>query len=211
MDSKRDFCADPLWDLNLTWYTEEPDFTHCFHSTVLVYIPCALLWLGLPVKFYEWKSSTSRSIPWTPILLARMFALSLLILDCLAQCIFEWTAERPIANILAPVVYLMTFALAMGLEWQDVKSGVSSSGVQYGLWFLLAITSTFTFTSFVRFPNDHPVGESTLFFIFYALVMAEFFLVSWASPPGKYTEFKGKFNSLRLRATLTFDDDELLW
>ena len=190
---RRAFCSDPLWDLNLTWYTDEPDFTHCFHSTVLVYLPCAFLWLGLPVKLYEWRSSTSRQIPWTPIILARMFAHCLLILDCLAQCIFEWTAtpERPIANILAPLIFLATFALAIGLEWQDLKNGVSSSGVQYGLWFLLAITSTLTFTSFVRFPNDHPVGESTLFFIFYALVIVEFFLVSWASPPGKYKEFKG--------------------
>ena len=26
------FCPDPLWDANLTWYTESPDFTACFHQ-----------------------------------------------------------------------------------------------------------------------------------------------------------------------------------
>ena len=29
------FCVSPLWDLNVTWYTEDPDFTPCFHKTVL--------------------------------------------------------------------------------------------------------------------------------------------------------------------------------
>ena len=194
MEDTRSFCSDPLWDLNKTWYTENPDFTHCFHSTVLVYVPCAFLWLGLPVKFYEWKSSTSRQIPWTPIILARFIAHSGLIITCLLQSILEWVyleAMRPMANILAPIVFLATFVLVIGYEWRDLKKGVSSSGVQYGLWFLLAISATFTFTSFVRFPNDHPVGERALFFIFYALIVVEFYLVSWASPPGKYMEFKG--------------------
>ena len=33
------FCLDPLWDSNLTWFTNDPDFTLCFHSTALVYLP----------------------------------------------------------------------------------------------------------------------------------------------------------------------------
>ena len=43
------FCGgDPLWDINLTWYNDSPDFTTCFHQTVLVYIPSAyLLLLGM--------------------------------------------------------------------------------------------------------------------------------------------------------------------
>jgi hypothetical protein len=35
-----------LWDMNLTWNTENPDFTSCFHVTVLTYIPAAVLLLG---------------------------------------------------------------------------------------------------------------------------------------------------------------------
>ena len=26
------FCPDPLWDANLTWNTDSPDFTACFHQ-----------------------------------------------------------------------------------------------------------------------------------------------------------------------------------
>jgi len=26
------FCPDPLWDSNLTWYTDNPKFTVCFEQ-----------------------------------------------------------------------------------------------------------------------------------------------------------------------------------
>ena len=73
----------------------------------------------------------------------------------------------------------------------DRKSGIASSGVQFLFWFLAAITSTFTFTSYVRFPYLYYEGERSLFFVFYAFVVTQLFLVSWAGPPAKYVEFKG--------------------
>ncbi len=36
-----------LWDPSLTWDTENPDFTPCFHATVLTYTPAAVLLLGM--------------------------------------------------------------------------------------------------------------------------------------------------------------------
>jgi ATP-binding cassette subfamily C (CFTR/MRP) protein 1 len=190
----RAFCQDPLWDLNVTWNTDEPDFTHCFHATVLVYVPCALLWLGLPLKWLSWRSSTSRNVPWTIINLARLVVNALLIVICCLQLIMELVyldSGRPSANIVAPAVLVMTFAVAILLGICDQKLGITSSGIQFGLWSLLALTSTFTFTSFVRFPDDHPSGERALFYLYYGLIMAQLLLTSWADPPPRYKEFKG--------------------
>lgn len=33
-DSGGFFCEGNFWDLSLTWETEDPDFTPCFHQTV---------------------------------------------------------------------------------------------------------------------------------------------------------------------------------
>ena len=60
------FCGDPLWDLNRTWYTNNPDFTTCFHETVLVYIPAVLYIVFLPLQIYEIRSSKDSDIPWAP-------------------------------------------------------------------------------------------------------------------------------------------------
>ena len=53
IDDTRGFCHDEFWNLNLTWYTDNPDFTLCFHSTALVYIPAVYLWLFLPGTHFE--------------------------------------------------------------------------------------------------------------------------------------------------------------
>ena len=44
------FCASPLWDLELSWNTTNPDFTPCFHQSVLTYIPTILLIIGIPFQ-----------------------------------------------------------------------------------------------------------------------------------------------------------------
>ena len=190
----REFCQDPLWDLNLTWYTDNPDFTRCFHSTVLVYTPCLLVDLCLVIKMFEWKNSKSRDVPWTPTMLGRLVLSGILILVCGIQWIMEMVyldANRPEAYIIAPLVYLITISQVLFYDLKDRKKGISSSGVQFMFWFFAAVASTFTFTSYIRFPNLYYDGEQSLFFVFYALVVTQLFLVSWANPPPKYVEFKG--------------------
>ena len=190
----RDFCSDPLWDLNLTWYTDEPDFTRCFQSTVLVYVPCAIVYLGMVIKWHTWKNSKGRDIPWTPTLMGKILFSGILMLICGIQLIMELVyleEDRPTAFILAPLVYLLTFSLVLYLDILDRKKGISSSGVQFMFWFLGSIASTFTFTSYVRFPYLYYDGERALYLVFYALMVTQMFLASWASPPPKYVEFKG--------------------
>ncbi|XP_046577437.1 multidrug resistance-associated protein 1-like [Haliotis rubra] len=42
----------PVWDTDLTWYNTWPQFTDCFQSTVLVWVPCGWLWLTSPFYVY---------------------------------------------------------------------------------------------------------------------------------------------------------------
>ena len=53
------FCHTKLWDLNVTWNTDVPDFTPCFHQTVLTYIPAISVLILLPfqVKCKELESA----------------------------------------------------------------------------------------------------------------------------------------------------------
>lgn len=50
-------------NLNVTWHTEEPDFTECFQRTVLVWLPCAFLWLFSFLDVFYIKNSINRNIP----------------------------------------------------------------------------------------------------------------------------------------------------
>lgn len=49
---------------NLTWYTDDPDFTPCFQRTALVWLPCGFLWLFALLDVFYIKNSINRNIPW---------------------------------------------------------------------------------------------------------------------------------------------------
>ena len=90
--SSQPFCLTPLWDIDLTWNTDNPDFTRyfrplfiqrlelenifhkgvstkdfpprCFHQTVLTYIPTATLLFSLPFQIYLSNSSRFFTFEW---------------------------------------------------------------------------------------------------------------------------------------------------
>lgn len=66
------FCHDPLWNSSVTWNTPDPDFTHCFQQTVLIWIPCVFLWLMLPWQAYILLSSHFNTRQWTLLSTAKI-------------------------------------------------------------------------------------------------------------------------------------------
>ena len=74
------FCQGPLWDSQLTWFTDNPDFTTCFHQTVLVYVPCGLLLLLAPLQLYQAKKSIDSLVPWSLLSLLKFGITSILII-----------------------------------------------------------------------------------------------------------------------------------
>lgn len=69
-----------LQDLNVTWYTESPDFTVCFQRTVLIWFPCAFLWLFSFLEIFYIKSSINRNIPYGFLNVTKLFLSGVLIL-----------------------------------------------------------------------------------------------------------------------------------
>ncbi|XP_025062209.1 multidrug resistance-associated protein 1 isoform X4 [Alligator sinensis] len=49
MNYVEELCLQQDW--NLTWHTENPDFTQCFQNTVLIWVPCIYLWVCFPIYF----------------------------------------------------------------------------------------------------------------------------------------------------------------
>ena len=208
LDENSQFCNDPLWDLNTTWYTDQPDFTKCFHSTVLVYVPCVFLWLFMPFKLYEWKnpnvSRTSNGpskLTW--IIILRFILQLLLLFISISALIINineiWNYsvsgvyEKPLSEILAPAILSLTFALCLTISITDKRNGIqSSSGMQFGFWFFLTLGATFTFTSVVRFPEKRTSANNVTFWIYYFLVLIAFLLEFWPNPKSEYVSIGGK-------------------
>ena len=133
------FCESEFWDSNLTWYTERPQLTPCFQSTVLVYTPAlCLLLLGLwdLVTCYH---SRSRSVPWSGCLITKVcltsVALALALLE-LVSAIYVYTTVNTLflADILAPVVKISSFIVSLGLLMTNKHFGQVVSPAQFLFW-----------------------------------------------------------------------------
>ena len=97
--------------VNLTWYSTEPDFTKCFHSTVLVYLPCAWIWFLLP--FYHFWCKYTVQTPslkkWAKITVTRLAMVTLLCVLSVAQLgvkINEYAISgvTPVSEVVAPAI-----------------------------------------------------------------------------------------------------------
>ena len=180
-----DFCGTPLWDLSLTWDTQNPDFTPCFHNTVLIYVPVIFLLFFSPLEIYFLRRSQSRNIPWCVLNILRLSVGALLVILALAELVLIATLEREmfIADILGPIVKILGFSFSLFLSKANIKMGLQSSAILFSYWALTATAQSITFASVVRFGDEpHQVVDSTVFSTELALVAAMCFLQFWADP-----------------------------
>ena len=100
-----------LQDLNLTWYTDDPDLTPCFQQTVLVWAPCAFLWLFSFLELYYLRKSANKDVPWSFVNVSKLLVIgSLIVLTIvdLAKAISTDGISAPLFYY-TPVIKLASF------------------------------------------------------------------------------------------------------
>lgn len=58
--------------MDISWNTEDPDFTLCFQETALTYTPCALFWFLSTIEVYVSLKSKKPALPWTCLNLTKL-------------------------------------------------------------------------------------------------------------------------------------------
>ena len=58
------FCGANFWSSNLTWNSPNPDFTDCFHKTILSWCPSLMLAIFSINEFLLFKSNKNKPISW---------------------------------------------------------------------------------------------------------------------------------------------------
>lgn len=127
------FCKGDLWDVNLTWYASQPDFTSCFHKTVLIYVPCAFLWLCSVVELYKNYTSTKRFIPWTWLNITKILTTGGLVIMSIVELTYLNRLNRmeqsgylvEVADFVGSSVKLATYFLEILLVISAKRSGMS--------------------------------------------------------------------------------------
>lgn len=187
-----EFCGGKLWDLNLTWNTDHPDFTLCFQRTVLVWVPCFFLWaLLLPYARYLIRRPRV-VLPHSRLNVAKLVITVVIIflstLDLIRGSVEYVNSQNslPLAIIISPLIRLLTFLLAGLLLIAERKKGLITSGVLFVFYFLNLVAGIFILYSYIlrstQLGHMEDVPRSTTFFLFYSCIWIQIVLYSFSEP-----------------------------
>ncbi|XP_055859162.1 ATP-binding cassette sub-family C member 3-like [Episyrphus balteatus] len=154
------FCGTKFWDLNLTWNTDNPDFTPCFEQTILVWIPCVFLWIFMFMELYYLKASLDKNIPWNWKNISKVILLVALHGLCIYDFVEAFTLKDTEENLIypvdiwTPVIKFVTFAIAVIFVFLNRKYGVQTSGTLFMFWFFLVICAAPQLRTEIRLNSD---------------------------------------------------------
>lgn len=196
-----DFCGSKFWDANVTWYTDNPDFTPCFERTVLVWVPCFFLWVFTPMEIFYLKNSPDRLVPWSWINISKLIGSTLLMT---VQCVDFFHAVYRNANdegdvygvdYAAPAIIFFTILLQVVFILMEKKRGIQSSGVIFMFWLLLVIFGIPEYrTYFLNVLNEETKDEVIMFrfvtyMVYFPLTVVMLVLNCFGDATPEYVDF----------------------
>ncbi|KAJ8967485.1 hypothetical protein NQ314_002799 [Rhamnusium bicolor] len=195
-----EFCGSEFWNTNLTWNTEDPEFTKCFEKTVLIWIPCLFLWTFSSLEVYYIINSKRRNIPWNWLNISKLVitgAISILTISDLVNSLKSTVSNDVVVysvDIYTPVIKLFSFALSALLVCYNRKHGLPSSGLQFFFWFLLALCGGVQFRSEIRGAQRNEILPESKYsyvsyLIYYPLVLLMFLLNCLADQPPRESKY----------------------
>ncbi|KAK2159275.1 hypothetical protein LSH36_155g02029 [Paralvinella palmiformis] len=181
------FCGGEFWNLNLTWYTQHPDFTLCFQRTVVAWVAPAFLWLLLPIYAVCLCNMTGTSIPCNKMNSSKTIISALLALLSLADLVkslknqYFDEEDQPLVMFVTPAILMATYLTVIILIQVERIKGFITSGVLFLFWILSLIAGIIPFYSnILQHRESEDFYRFTLFYLSYALIIVQTVLASIA-------------------------------
>ncbi|XP_051876833.1 multidrug resistance-associated protein 1 isoform X2 [Pristis pectinata] len=196
------FCSkgrgDVFWDSNKTWYTDNPDFTHCFQITVLVWIPCIYMWICFPFYFLYLRYNNQGYIRMSLLNKTKTALGFTLWIICWADLFYAfWERSNGFGRapvfIVSPAVLGVTMLVAVFLIQYERLKGLQSSAILLIFWLLALVCAipklrSNIMASIYQEPLIDIFREVT-FYIYFALVVIEFILCCITDHPPLFSEY----------------------
>nr|UEO57355.1 ABCC1 [Conogethes punctiferalis] len=200
-----EFCGSTFWDVNRTWHSENPEFTPCFHKTVLVWAPCAYLWVAALLDIYYILHSKEKNIPWNILNKSKLFITCLLIVVKfvdLGVTVHNSSQKETIisnAEYYSPIILILTFGLSATLLYYNRKYGMRASGVLFFFWLLLILAGLPQLRSEIILHSEKEDDENVQYnfvsyMVYYPLIVLMFILNCFADLPPKDTPYQYEKN-----------------
>ncbi|XP_075422206.1 multidrug resistance-associated protein 1-like isoform X3 [Ascaphus truei] len=191
-------------DANVSWHTQNPDFTKCFQNTVLVWIPCVYLWACFPFYLFYLQRNDQGYIQMSHLSKAKTAIGFILWIVCWADLFYSfWERSQNIYRapvfVVSPTILGITMLLATFLIQFERMKGVQSSGILLHLWLIALLCAIVIFRSKVLHalkPDAHiDVFRDATFYTYFVLVLAQLILACFPDRPPLFSERINNLNS----------------
>lgn len=127
---------EALFDSRLSWDTEDPCLSVCVQKSLLLWLPCCLLWLLAPLQGYRLLRSKAHHIPHSPINVVKtVLVIGLLVLAIADFIIFASSGSGGSKlDLLDPVLRGITWVLVAALIEAERRHGVRNSALLWVFW-----------------------------------------------------------------------------
>ncbi|XP_060696408.1 multidrug resistance-associated protein 1 isoform X2 [Hemiscyllium ocellatum] len=195
------FCSiggsDAFWDLNKTWYTDHPDFTHCFQMTILVWIPCIYIWICFPFYLLFLRYHDRGYIRMSLLNKIKTALGIVLWIICWTDLFYAfWERSQGFGRapvfIVSPSILGVTMLVAVFLIQYERLKGVQSSAILLIFWLLALLCAipplrSKIMQSIKQDPNID-VFRNTTFYLYLIGVFIELILSCLTDQPPLFSE-----------------------
>ncbi|XP_053408516.1 multidrug resistance-associated protein 1-like isoform X2 [Mercenaria mercenaria] len=181
-----EFCGySPIWDEDLLLNSSYPHFTDCFQDTLLIWVPCAILWLSMPLYIRYLLNKERTPLPLSGLNVSKTFFSLILFFVC--GVILLYSGEKATSGRYNTTAFYTggsinaaTFLLVALTVQLERKKGVITSGVLFVFWLLTSLAAIIPFyTKIEEKEYDDRKFQFTLYCVYFALVLLQLVLTSF--------------------------------
>ncbi|CAL4094825.1 unnamed protein product, partial [Meganyctiphanes norvegica] len=126
-------CNQPLWNVDNVWHSSVPAAGACMERTVLVWIPCIIMFTAGIYFLVKLKRKPIDVIPWSIITFLRMFAVCLLLLSSCLEVVWSIYAvaagDNSVNWIIASGLLFTSYIIVLELVREGRRHGEQSNSV----------------------------------------------------------------------------------
>ncbi|XP_053328289.1 multidrug resistance-associated protein 1-like isoform X2 [Spea bombifrons] len=195
--------SEKFWDVNQTWHTDNPDFSRCFHNSVLFWIPCIYLFACLPFYVLYLRHHEQGYIRMSRLNKAKTCLSALLVLICYVELFYTiWNVTHNIPEppvlLISPLILGSAMLVTTCLIQYERMKGVRSSALLLFFWILTLLCAVIQLRNKISTALSEAAGidrvRLTLFVLYFILVLVQCILCIFNDKPPFFSNIKKEQN-----------------